>query len=129
MTCWGMVNSIVWYLSYCVPMRFLFSTNIKTCFSNDSKMPSNGVNMAIVQDVVQGNKKLVWNLSMKNIFEQLDTSSNEFVIIFFAKVGSENHHIPIFILMWGSSTICVAHPSHTQSLHVISIVLLSNKLD
>ncbi len=33
MTCWGMVNSIVWYLSYCVSTRFLFSTNTKTCFS------------------------------------------------------------------------------------------------
>jgi hypothetical protein len=58
---------------------------------------------------------------MKNIFEQLDTSSNELVMLFFAKVGSENHHIPIFILMGGSSTICVAHPSHTQPLHVTSI--------
>jgi hypothetical protein len=35
----------------------------------------------------------------ENIFDQLDTRSNELVMIFFAKVGSENHHIPIFILM------------------------------
>jgi hypothetical protein len=32
-TCSGMVNSIVWYLSYYVSTRFLFSNNIETCFS------------------------------------------------------------------------------------------------
>jgi hypothetical protein len=69
------VNLIVWYLSYCVSTRFLFSTNTKTCFSK------------WLQDVFKwcqyGNKKLVWNLWMKNIFKQLDTSSNELVMIFF----------------------------------------------
>ncbi len=58
-TCSGMVNSIVWYLSYCVSMRFLFQITLRLASLNDSKMLSSGVNMAIVQDVVQGNVKLV----------------------------------------------------------------------
>jgi hypothetical protein len=36
-----------------------FQITVRLAFLNDSKMPSNGVNMAIVQDVVQGNIKLV----------------------------------------------------------------------
>jgi hypothetical protein len=36
---------------------FYFQLTLRLASLNDSKMPSNGVNMAIVQDVVQGNKK------------------------------------------------------------------------
>ncbi len=40
-----------------------FQITLRLASLNDSKMLSSGVNLAIVQDVVQGNIKLVWNIN------------------------------------------------------------------
>ncbi len=52
-----------------------FQITLRLASLNDSKMPSSDVNMAIVQDVVQGNKKLVWNISAE-IYQWRISSNN-----------------------------------------------------
>jgi len=66
---------------------------------------------------------------MKTILLQLHPSSNEFVFSFFVKLENEDHDIPIYVLMCGSSTICLTHLIHTKSLHVALIVLSIDSLD
>jgi hypothetical protein len=59
MTCWGWSTQLCGICHIMFQRYFYFQLTLRLASLNDSKMPSNGVNMAIVQDVVQGNKKFV----------------------------------------------------------------------